>query len=54
MCDLEVDWSRYITCPSRDKGNFGGYDRVINPTLNATWAFLDKFFRELSSRFPDK
>ena len=44
----------YITCPSRGKGNFGGYQRVIDPTLAATWDFLDKFFAELAGRFPDR
>ena len=37
-----------------DKGNFGGYQRVIDPTLGATWQFLDEFLGELAGRFPDK
>ena len=44
----------FITCPNLDRGNFGGEQRVIDPTLNATWEFLDKFFEELSGRFPDR
>ena len=28
----------FITCPGGPRrGNFGGYERVIDPTLNATW-----------------
>eukprot|EP01048_Picozoa_sp_COSAG05_P003583 COSAG05_NODE_168_length_15164_cov_8.323734_14_plen_91_part_00 len=44
-----------MTCPNRGAGrDFGGKTRVIDPTLDATWQFLDTFLGEISSRFPDK
>ncbi len=44
----------FVTCPGGPRrGNFGGYERVIDPTLNATWEFLESFIAELSGRFPD-
>ena len=44
----------FITCPGVPRrGNFGGFQRVIDPTLNTTWEFLEKFISELSGRFPD-
>ena len=43
----------FITCPNRNKGNFKGYSRVIDPMINDTWAFLETFIGEIAGRFPD-
>ncbi len=34
--------------------NFGVHNAVFNPTVNRTYEFLDKFFREMTSLFPDE
>ena len=45
----------FVTCPSPGiNQDFGGVERVLDPTLDATWAFLDAFIGELSKRFPDR
>lgn len=46
----------FVTCPSKNsnRGLWGGVSRVIDPTLNATWEFLDRFIGELAGRFPER
>lgn len=45
----------FITCPALGiSQDFGGVQRVLDPTLNATWVFLDTFIAELAGRFPDR
>ncbi|MDP4196486.1 MAG: family 20 glycosylhydrolase [Bacteroidota bacterium] len=34
--------------------NWGVFDPTFNPTIEATYEFFDKFFKEISSLFPDE
>jgi len=44
----------FIKCKPGMNGDFNGSSFVIDPTLPATWAFLDTFIGEFVKRFPDK
>ena len=44
----------FISCGRGGHADYNGMTRVIDPTLNATWKFLDEFLGEFGARFPDK
>jgi len=44
----------FVKCSAGPHGDFGGVSWMIDPTLEASYKFLDQFITEFGSRFPDR